>query len=126
MKTFDELTMIIRCPSLSISSQARNFTSSINIIDQILSPVFHNFFKSEEWLSMFTALNSTQEALITIISNNAVLTMVKPSPSNTTCAQKRFALDGLFHSIVLDIVHSGTKTASPQDEIYGLKIQIVK
>lgn len=66
--------VIFRFPVLFIGFQARYLTSWIKRIDQILSALFQNGFKSEKWLCIFTSRDSRRRARNKATPNSTMLT----------------------------------------------------
>lgn len=85
--------MTIPVPPLSIASEAKYLTLSINRIDQVLPALYNNGFISGKWFSIFIKQDSKHVDVTCITSNNKMLTKVRQFLADTPSARKSLAND---------------------------------
>lgn len=129
--------MIFLFPPLSIASQARYSTSSVNtmkeflslmnIMNEILSALCQNAFRLEECLFIFTNQNARQAEISTMAMNNKTLGRAEQSYLQITSAQRPLAKDRLSIYLWYGGILLRVQALVPQDKISkSNEIQVVK
>lgn len=89
----DYSTLIVTFLHLATGSLERHITPAINTINETISSLCHDAFRSIELLYIFITQEARQTTITTIASNNTMLPGVRKALSNASSAIKRLSND---------------------------------